>query len=90
MKTKKTSGKKQLIEKYQIHKKDTGSIEVQIALLTQEIEKLSSHLKKHQHDSDSKRGLLMKVGKRRRLLNYLVTHNPPKYNKIIQDLGLRK
>jgi len=82
--------KKSLIEKYQIHKKDTGSIEVQIAILTEEMNHLSLHLKKHKKDSDSKRGLLMKVGKRRRLLNYLAKNNPTDYQKLIKDLGLRK
>ncbi|TSC93635.1 MAG: small subunit ribosomal protein S15 [Candidatus Berkelbacteria bacterium Licking1014_85] len=81
--------KKDLVEKYQAHKKDTGSTEVQIAVLTKKIESLSNHLKTHKKDFDSKRGLLMMVGKRRRLLNYLFKHNAEKYTKIIGDLGLR-
>lgn len=82
--------KKSLIEKYQVHKKDTGSVEVQIALLTERIGDLVKHLEGHKKDSDSRRGLLMMVGKRRRLLNYLSKNEPKKYEKIIKDLGLRK
>jgi len=90
MKDTKTNTKKTLVEQYQTHKKDTGSTEVQIALLTQQIVDLNKHLAKHGKDSDSRRGLLMMVGKRRRLLNYLRKSDPKKYEKIIKDLGLRK
>lgn len=86
----KKSEKKTLVEKYQTHKKDTGSVEVQIALLSQKITDLVKHLEGHSHDFDSKRGLLMMVGKRRRLLNYLRSSDIKKYEKIIKDLGLRK
>lgn len=86
----KTTKKKTLVEKYQSHKKDTGSIEVQVALLTERIVDLIDHLNTHKKDSDSRRGLLMMVGKRRRLLNYLTKSEPKKYEKIIADLGLRK
>jgi small subunit ribosomal protein S15 len=89
MKTKKTE-KKTLVEKYQTHKKDTGSVEVQVALLSQKISDLVKHLDDHANDFDSKRGLLMMVGKRRRLLNYLRSSDDKKYDKIIKDLGLRK
>jgi len=86
----KVKDKKSLVEKYQAHKKDTGSIEVQIALLSQKIQELLKHLELHGKDHDSRRGLLMMVGKRRRLLNYLRKNEPKKYEKVIKDLGLRK
>lgn len=79
-----------LIEKYRAHKTDTGSVEVQVALITQRIKDLSDHLTEHKKDTDSRRGLLMMIGKRRRLLNYLSRQNPTKYQKLIVDLGLRK
>ena len=79
-----------LIKKYQTHKNDTGSTEVQVALLTEKILDLARHLKKHAKDSDSRRGLLMMVGKRRRLLNYLKRDDIKKYEKLIKDLGLKK
>lgn len=82
--------KKTLVEKYQTHKKDTGSTEVQAALLTERINELVAHLESHKKDNDSRRGLLIMIGKRRRLLNYLKDHNQKKYEKIIKDLGLRK
>lgn len=87
---KKPPAKKTLVEKYRSHAKDTGSIDVQIALLTQRISELVSHLSIHKKDMDSRRGLLIMVGKRRRLLNYLKKSNPKEYEKIIKDLGLRK
>ena len=79
-----------LIKKYQTHKNDTGSTEVQVALLTQKIAELAKHLKKHAKDADSRRGLLMMVGKRRRLLNYLKKNDVKQYEKLIKDLGLKK
>ena len=79
-----------LIKKYRTHKKDTGSTEVQVALLTEKILELAKHLKKHQKDSDSRRGLLMMVGKRRRLLNYLKKDDLKKYDKLVKDLRLKK
>jgi len=79
-----------LLSKYQTHKKDTGSVEVQIIILTEKIADLAKHLKKHAKDSDSRRGLLIMVGKRRRLLNYLKKNDPKKYEKLIKDLGLKK
>lgn len=82
--------KKSLIEKYQTNKKDTGSTGVQIALLTEKINDLVEHLNTHKKDHDSRRGLLMMVGKRRRLLNYCRKNSQAEYEKIIADLGLRK
>ena len=79
-----------LVRKYQTHKKDTGSAEVQGVLLTQKILELAKHLRKHAKDSDSRRGLLIMVGKRRRLLNYLKKSDPKIYEKLIKDLGLKK
>ena len=87
---KKSPEKKTLVEKYQAHAKDTGSIDVQVALLTQRIGELVLHLETHKKDLDSKRGLLIMVGKRRRLLNYLKKSNVKDYDKLIKDLGLRK
>lgn len=82
--------KQEVLEKFQVHKNDTGSPEVQIALLSQRIGQLTDHLKAHRHDSDSRRGLLMMVGRRRRLLDYLKKSDMAKYEKLIADLGLRK
>ncbi len=82
--------KLELIKKYGTHKNDSGSTEVQIALLTNRINQLTEHLKKHNKDSDSRRGLLMMVGKRRRLLNYIAKHDIARYEKTIKSLGLRK
>ena len=83
-------GKVDLITKYQSHKEDTGSIEVQVAVITKKIADLTKHLKGHKKDYDSRRGLLSMVGKRRRLLNYLKKTDEAKYEKLIKDLGLRK
>ncbi len=82
--------KQDLVKKYQSHKNDTGSTDVQVALLTEKILELAKHLKKHNKDQDSRRGLLMMVGKRRRLLNYLKKNEVKKYEKLIKDLGLKK
>lgn len=82
--------KQNLVQKYQSHANDTGSIDVQAAVLTQRIGELSKHLTVHKKDFDSKRGLLIMVGKRRRLLNYLKKSDPKAYEKLIKDLGLRK
>jgi small subunit ribosomal protein S15 len=87
-KAKKETG--DLIKKYQSHKEDTGSIEVQVAILSKKVAELTSHLRVHKKDFDSRRGLLMMVGKRRRLLNYLRKSNEERYTKLISDLGLRK
>jgi small subunit ribosomal protein S15 len=82
--------KEKLIKKYKIHDFDTGSPEVQIALLTEEIKKLILHLKKHPKDFHSKRGLLKMVGKRRRLLSYLKEEDEKRYNSLIKKIGLKK
>jgi small subunit ribosomal protein S15 len=86
----KNEKKQEVLTKFQVHQKDTGSPEVQIALLSQRIEEVTNHLKAHRHDADSRRGLLMMVGRRRRLLDYLKKNDTPKYEKIIADLGLRR
>jgi len=85
-----TDEKKLIIEKYSQAKGDTGSPEIQIAILSKELEKLQGHLNENKHDSPAKRGLLSKIAKRRRLLRYLQSHNPERYVKILKDLGLKK
>ena len=82
--------KKDIIEKYGRDKNDTGSPEVQVALLTERIKYLTEHFKNHKKDFHSRRGLLMLVGKRRRLLDYLMKKDLEKYRTIIKDLGIRK
>ncbi len=82
--------KTKVVKKYKLHDADTGSPEVQIALLTEEINRLLSHLKKHKKDLHSKRGLLKMVSKRRKLLKYLKKENEKRYNKIIKAIGLKK
>lgn len=82
--------KREIIEKFKIHEGDTGSPEVQIALLTDRIVHLSEHLKVHKNDFHSRRGLLKMVGQRRRLLNYLKKNNIDRYRAIITKLGLRR
>ena len=82
--------KEKLIKKYKIHDFDTGSPEVQIALLTEEIKRLILHLKKHPKDFHSKRGLLKMVGKRRRFLSYLKDEDEKRYNNLIKKIGLKK
>ena len=82
--------KAELVKKYGKNTNDTGSAEVQIAILTEEIKELTDHLKNHTHDFHSRRGLLRKVGQRRSLLNYLVKEDVTRYRKIVKDLGLRK
>ncbi|MFA4826935.1 MAG: 30S ribosomal protein S15 [Candidatus Shapirobacteria bacterium] len=82
--------KNEIISKYSQAKGDTGSPEIQIAILYKEVEKLQGHLAENKHDSPAKRGLLSKIAKRRRLLRYLSEHNPERYQKIVKDLGLKK
>ncbi len=82
--------KTEIIKKYARSEGDTGSAEVQIAILTQEIKDLTEHLKEHSHDFHSRRGLLKKVGQRRSLLNYLLKENVARYRELIKNLGLRK
>ena len=82
--------KSQIIEKYKREEKDTGSAEVQIALLTERINELTEHLKVHPKDNHSRRGLFKMVGKRRSLLNYLAKKDVNRYREIAQKLSLRK
>ena len=82
--------KQQIIKDFARDPKDTESTEVQIAILTKEIEKLTAHLKEHKHDYHSNRGLLMKVGQRRSLLKYLAKNDVQKYREVVKKLGLRK
>ena len=82
--------KENLVKTYARSKNDTGSAEVQIAILTEEIKELTDHLKVHQHDHHSRRGLLKKVGQRRNMLNYLAKKDVTRYREIVSKLGLRK
>ena len=82
--------KGQIIDKYKRDEKDTGSPEVQIAILTERINELTEHLKVHKKDNHSRRGLLKMVGKRRNLLNYLAKKDINRYREIVAQLGLRK
>ena len=82
--------KQEIIAKYKRHENDTGSPEVQIALLTERINELTEHLKVHKKDNHSRRGLLKMVGKRRNLLNYLAKKDINRYRDIVEKLGLRK
>lgn len=86
----KRAKKKVIIQTHQTHKKDTGSPQVQIAVLTERINELTSHLETHSKDNHSRKGLLMMVGKRRRLLNYLKMNKREMYDKLIGELSLRK
>lgn len=85
-----TEQKQGIIEGFKVHEKDTGSPEVQIALLTERIRSLTEHFKKFAKDHNSRRGLLVLVGTRRRLLNYLKEKNVDRYKKVVERLGLRK
>lgn len=82
--------KTDLIGNYQRHEGDTGSAEVQVALLTERIKQLTTHMTANRHDYHTRRGLLGLVGQRRRLLNYLSKEDVGRYNKLIKQLGLRK
>ena len=82
--------KTSIIEKYQLDKNDTGSVEVQVALLTERINELNEHLKVHKHDYHSGRGLLKMVGKRKNLLSYLAKNDVTRYRELVKKLGLRK
>jgi small subunit ribosomal protein S15 len=82
--------KKKVIEKFKTHENDTGSSEVQVAILTRKINRLNEHLKENKKDHHSRRGLVIMVGKRKRLLGYLKNNDIAKYKKIIEELGLRK
>jgi small subunit ribosomal protein S15 len=82
--------KQKIIKKFQTHEGDTGSSEVQIAILTAEIEELMKHLKAHHKDHSSRRGLLRKVGERRRLLRYLKKENPASYEELAKQLKIKQ
>jgi len=82
--------KKEVIDKHQLSKEDTGSTNVQVALLTKKIDSLSDHFKIHKKDNHSRRGLLMMVNKRRKLLDYLKSKDLSSYKQLISNLGLRK
>lgn len=85
-----TENKKDVIDRFKLHETDTGSPEVQVALLTTRISYLTEHLKVHKKDHHSRRGLLMLVGRRRRLLNYVKNKDVKRYRSIIETLGLRR
>lgn len=82
--------KQAVIKQFAIKEKDTGSTEVQVALLTKRIAQLTDHLQINRQDNHSRRGLLLMVGRRRRLLAYLANNDLPRYHKLISELGLRK
>ena len=86
----KSRKKSNIIKQYKRHQKDTGSSEIQIAILTEQIKELTTHLKKHPKDNHSRRGLLKMVSKRRRLLDYLKKEDEKGYGKIIKALELKK
>ena len=82
--------KSKIVKEFARDAKDTGSVEVQVAILTQEINDLTEHLKEHKHDYHSRRGLLQKVGQRRSMLQYLYKKDVTRYRDLIKSLGLRK
>ena len=82
--------KQEIIEKFRVHETDTGSPEIQIAILTAKIQHLTEHLKIHKKDHHSRRGLLKMVGKRRGLLNYIKSKDFNRYSQVIEQLGLRR
>ena len=82
--------KSEIVREYARNNKDTGSTEIQVAILTEEINQLTAHLKEHTHDYHSRRGLLQKVGQRRSLLDYLLKEDVKRYRELIKKLGLRK
>lgn len=86
----KTKIKQKVVGEFKTHDKDTGSAQVQVALLTKQIEELTEHLKKHHKDVHSRRGLLKMVSKRKKLLEYVSKNNPKSYASVIKKLGLRK
>jgi small subunit ribosomal protein S15 len=85
-----TDSKKQVVATYRVHKTDTGSPEVQVAILSQRILQLQDHFKTHRKDHHSRRGLLSMVARRRRLLKYLKSRNPERYKNLILSLGIRR
>jgi small subunit ribosomal protein S15 len=85
-----TEEKKAVLSEYGLHPTDTGSPEAQVAMLTKRITDLTEHLKKHKHDHHSRRGLLLLVGRRRRLLKYVAKVDVTRYRSLIERLGLRR
>ena len=85
-----TKEKTKVIEKFRVHEKDTGSSEVQVAVLTEEISHLTDHLKKNVKDNDSRRGLLGMVAQRKKLLDYIKEEDPRRYLRLIKKLGLKR
>ena len=84
-----TAEKQKLIESHQVHPTDTGSVEVQVAMLSERISKLSDHLQGNIHDYASRQGLLKMIGKRKRLLTYIKDKNPKNYQDLIKKIGIR-
>ena len=84
-----TAEKQKLIESHQVHATDTGSVEVQVAMLSERISKLSNHLQSNIHDFASRQGLLKMIGKRKRLLTYIKIKNPQNYKDLITKIGIR-
>ena len=84
-----TAEKQKLIETHQVHKTDTGSAEVQIAMLSERISKLSNHLQGNIHDFSSRQGLLKMIGKRKRLLSYIKEKNTQRYQDLVKKIGIR-
>ena len=84
-----TAEKQKLIASHQVHATDTGSIEIQIAMLTERISKLSDHLQKNNHDYASRQGLLKMIGKRKRMLSYIKSKSVKNYSDLIQKIGIR-
>jgi len=84
-----TAEKQKLIESHQVHATDTGSVEVQVAMLSERILKLSDHLQGNIHDYASRQGLLKMIGKRKRLLSYIKNKNPKNYQDLIKKIGIR-
>jgi len=82
--------KQEIKEEYKLHERDTGSVEVQVALLSKRIKELTEHLQKHKKDHSSRRGLIMLVSKRRRLLDYVKGKDVARYRELIKRLGLRR
>lgn len=82
--------KQQVIAEFRVHEKDTGSPEVQVAVLSRRIAELTEHFKTHKHDHHSRRGLLQLVARRRRLLDYLRSRSPERYKTLITSLGIRR
>ena len=85
-----TEAKAEIIQNNRIHETDTGSADVQVAVLTERIRQLQSHLEQHKQDNHTRRGLVIMVGKRRRLLNYLARNDHERYRELIGRLGLRR